>query len=83
MATLIALGRVFVCALCSSKQSSESAGSLGKVNLAVADGSGLITADKLHRARFTWAGGSISRFWKLFLLRGYSREQTWLRCLFG
>lgn len=39
MATLIALGRVFVCALFSSKQSSESAGSLGKVNLAVADGS--------------------------------------------
>lgn len=43
MATLIALGLVFVCALSSSKQSCESIGSLGKVNLAVADGSELIT----------------------------------------
>lgn len=50
MATLIALGRVFVCALFSSKQSCESAGSLGKVNLAVADGSELITAEELRGA---------------------------------
>lgn len=62
MATLIALGRVCVCVhvvcmhvsvcvcvclLCSSKRSCESAGSLGKVNLAVADGSKLITAWEL------------------------------------
>lgn len=49
MATLIALGRVGVCerVLSSSKRSCESAGSLGKVNLAVADGSKLITAEEL------------------------------------
>lgn len=47
MATLIALGRVCVRALFSSKRSCESAGSLGKVNLAVADGSKLITAGEL------------------------------------
>lgn len=33
--------------LCSSKRSCESAGSLGKVNLAVADGSKLITTEEL------------------------------------
>lgn len=48
MATLIALGRVFVCALFSSKQSCESAGSLGKANLAAADSSKLITAEELR-----------------------------------
>lgn len=53
MATLIALGCVCLCAsvregrglesvLCSSKRRSESAGSLGKVNLAVADGYGVM-----------------------------------------
>lgn len=58
MATLIALGRVCLCVLlcacvcvvrmlCSSKRTCESAGSLGKVNLAVADGSKLITAREL------------------------------------
>lgn len=54
MATLIALGRVCFCVcvcvvrmLCGSKRSCESAGSLGKVNLAVADGSKLITAREL------------------------------------
>lgn len=60
MATLIALGRVFVCALCSSKQSCESAGSLGKVNLAVADGSELIAAEELRGASAR-AGGWGSR----------------------
>lgn len=35
---------MFYVSVCSSKRSCESAGSLGKVNLAVADGSKLITA---------------------------------------
>lgn len=57
MATLIALGSVCVlvsacmfvcvCKLLTSKRSCKSAASLGKVNLAVADGSDLITAWEL------------------------------------
>lgn len=54
MATLIALGRVLcvcVCVFARSvvQRSCESAGSLGKGNLAVADGSKLITAKELWR----------------------------------
>lgn len=76
MATLIALGRVFVCALFSSKQSCESAGSLGKVNLAVADGSELITAEELRAASTKGGLGCISRFWKQFFLRGTATRES-------
>lgn len=70
MATLIALGRVFVCALFSSKQSCESAGSLGKVNLAVADGSELITAEELRGASKGGVGQCLCFLGAFFFPRG-------------
>lgn len=81
MATLIALGRVFVCALRSSKLSCESAGSLGKVNLAVADGSKLITAQELRGACTRGELGSISCFWKQFFLRGTATYENKHGCI--
>lgn len=74
MATLIALGCVCLCAsvregrglesvLCSSKRRSESAGSLGKVNLAVADGSALISAKELWSVG-EWGASQYLTFWE-------------------
>lgn len=85
MATLIALGRVFVCALFSSKQSCESAGSLGKVNLAVADGSELITAEELRGASKGEVGQCLC-FLEAFFFRVarllVRSDMARLRCLF-
>lgn len=49
--------------LCSSKRSCESAGSLGKVNLAVTDCSKLITAEELWSVSECGAGQYLT-FWK-------------------
>lgn len=83
MATLIALGRVFVCALFSSKQSCESAGSLGKVNLAVADGSELITAEELRGASKGGESGSVFSFLEAVFSSWHGRlsDQTWRGCV--
>lgn len=69
MATLIlhldVCTHVCVCvrARCSSKRSCESAGSLGKVNLAVAAGSKLITARELWSVSERGVGRYLA-FWK-------------------
>lgn len=82
MATLIALGRVFVCALFSSKQSCESAGSLGKVNLAVADGSELITVEELRGASKGGVGPCLSFLEAVFSAwHGRLSDQTWRGCV--